>query len=142
MDVVVYKSCKGGKSHRSFPPPASAAAAAATAVVIILMMNRINFCGAAVLVKWNATYDRYCVNGGASDENCLIADDLDLEFLMDSYVSRMLADKPDPVTDNTNDPKKALSSCGKPGEPSCLGPKKPPPTKPETDSIYKRKPNS
>ncbi|PON73651.1 hypothetical protein TorRG33x02_249090 [Trema orientale] len=137
MDVVVYKSCKGGKPHCRFPPPA---AAAATAIVVILMMNTINFCGAAVLVKGNATYDRYCVNGGASDENCLIADDLDLEFLMDSHVSRMLADTPDPVTDNTKNRNKALSVCGQPGEPSCLGKPKPPPKSkiPETPSHYKR----
>ncbi|PON73649.1 hypothetical protein TorRG33x02_249070 [Trema orientale] len=116
---AVYKSSKGGiSSCPTFPP-----AAATAAVAVILMMSTINCCAAAVLAKGNATYDRYCINGGVADENCLIAEDMDLEFLMDSHVSRMLADaKPHPVSGATEIQGSAIQPCGetRPGEPNCM----------------------
>ena len=67
-------------------------------VTLILLLNAY-CCGAAVLVRRNTTVR--C--NGRLDE-CLIEDDLGLEFLMDSYISRMLETTPDGsgIVYNTN----------------------------------------
>ncbi|PON39451.1 hypothetical protein PanWU01x14_304840 [Parasponia andersonii] len=137
---AVYKSSKGGLSSCPTFPPAPATAA----VVVILMMTTIKCCAAAVLVKGNATYDRYCINGGVANENCLIAEDLDLEFLMDSHVSRMLADakpkpKPKPASGGSEIQGSAVQPCGETekGEPNCMDEAM---SRPKGLSIYDKNP--
>ncbi|GMN67777.1 hypothetical protein TIFTF001_036835 [Ficus carica] len=93
-------------------------------VLVISCMNA-NCCRAAVLLKSNATYQN-CGNGGEADEyHCrLIAEDLELELLFDSHVSRMLGgDGPDPGTGGTGNGKKPAKPCGpsNPGNPYCNG---------------------
>ncbi|KAM6572978.1 hypothetical protein CsatA_017058 [Cannabis sativa] len=117
------KSSKGGamiSSSFRFPQPTMLTTAAAVVVVVVLMTNTINHCcDAAMLLKSNVTYDRYCLN-----DNCLIAEDLELEFLMDSHVSRILADTKnhEQGTGGSGDQNAPVQPCGKtkPGEQYCL----------------------
>ena len=69
-------------------------------MLIVLLLNAY-CCGAAVIVKSNTTV--HC--NGRLDE-CLIEDDLELEFLINPYISRVLADAPsqyNPAADNNGD---------------------------------------
>jgi hypothetical protein len=79
---------------------------------MLILLNGYCCAAAAVLVKSNTTFR--C--DGRLDE-CLIEDDLELEFLMNPYVSRVLADPP---------PKHPSPGAGDPNhapfEP-CAGPK-------------------
>jgi hypothetical protein len=56
------------------------------AIMLMILLNGYGCAAAAVLVKTNTTFR--C--DGRLDE-CLIEDDLQLEFLMNPYVSRVLA---------------------------------------------------
>jgi hypothetical protein len=56
------------------------------AIMLMILLNGYGCAAAAVLVKTNTTFR--C--DGLLDE-CLIEDDLQLEFLMNPYVSRVLA---------------------------------------------------
>jgi hypothetical protein len=56
---------------------------------MLILLNGYGCAAAAVLVKSNTTFR--C--DGRLDE-CLIEDDLELEFLMNPYVSRVLVDPP------------------------------------------------
>ncbi|EXB28860.1 hypothetical protein L484_015792 [Morus notabilis] len=91
--MALYDS-KRGLRHS----PASIAAIMLVAAVILINAN----CGggAAVLMKSNDTYNG-CITG--REEACLIAEDLELEWLMEysSHVTRVLAAAdPDPATNN------------------------------------------
>jgi hypothetical protein len=57
--------------------------------IMLILLNGYGCAAAAVLVKTNTTFR--C--DGRLDE-CLIEDDLELEFLMNPYVSRVLVDHP------------------------------------------------
>uniref|UniRef100_A0A2N9FIM5 Uncharacterized protein n=1 Tax=Fagus sylvatica TaxID=28930 RepID=A0A2N9FIM5_FAGSY len=68
-------------------------------VMLIVLLLNAYCCGAAVIVKSNTTV--HC--NGRLDE-CLIEDDLELEFLINPYISRVLADAPsqyNPAADNS-----------------------------------------
>ncbi|KAM6600755.1 hypothetical protein CsatA_020364 [Cannabis sativa] len=123
------ESRKGGSIMSSssssfrFPRPTMPTAAAAIVVVVLMMTSTIkNCCEAAVLLQRNVTYDRYCPNGGAADDNCLIAEDLELEFLMDSHVSRILVDHPKTKTGGSGNADAPVQPCGnvKHGQAYCL----------------------
>ncbi|GMN67779.1 hypothetical protein TIFTF001_036836 [Ficus carica] len=90
-------------------------------VLVISCMNA-NCCRAAVLLKSNATYQN-CGNGGEADEyHCrLIAEDLELELLFDSHVSRMLGSAPQIHAGGTGNGNKPAQPCGpsNPGHPYC-----------------------
>jgi regulator of replication initiation timing len=76
------------------------------AIMLIILLNGC-CCSASVLVKTNTTHTFGC--DGRLDE-CLIEDDLELEFLMNTYVSRML--KPVDIG-NSNDPNSIVfQDCG------------------------------
>ncbi|KAB1211539.1 hypothetical protein CJ030_MR6G013281 [Morella rubra] len=77
------------------------------AFLVMLILLDSYCCGAAVLVKSNSSFQ--CV--GRLDE-CLIEDDLELEFLMNPYVSRILAHggKTPPQSKDRNNP--AFKTCG------------------------------
>uniref|UniRef100_A0A2N9HSJ5 Uncharacterized protein n=1 Tax=Fagus sylvatica TaxID=28930 RepID=A0A2N9HSJ5_FAGSY len=80
-------------------------------VMLILLFNAY-CCGAAVLVKGNTTV--HC--NGRLDE-CLIEDELELVFLTNPYISRMLANgKPHPTikaVQNRNKPACGGTDCSK-----------------------------
>ena len=137
MINVVYTTGKGGLSRR-FAAPAMLTTKAVVVVLVLLLVINTNCCRAAVLLKRNATYERYCDNGGGGDENCLIAEEyLELEFLMDSHVSRMLADGQSGGTNGANNPNAHTQPCGQAnrGEPYCQsGAKK----VPENTNVYHR----
>ncbi|OAY56937.1 hypothetical protein MANES_02G057100v8 [Manihot esculenta] len=65
-------------------------------VVLIVCITR-NSCRAAFLQKGNTT--SRCEDGHLDE--CLIAEDFEIEVLMDSYITRILGDKGDPYTDFT-----------------------------------------
>jgi hypothetical protein len=64
--------------------------------IMLILLNGYSCAAAAVLVKTNTTFR--C--DGRLDE-CLIEDDLELEFLMNPYVSRVLDSKPGSPTQNS-----------------------------------------
>ena len=111
-------------SKREITRPIISPAMVTTMAMLVLVIScmNANCCRAAVLLKSNATYQN-CGNGGEADEyHCgLIAEDLELELLFDSHVSRMLGTAPDPGTSNTVKPGQAAEPCGKtnPGKPYC-----------------------
>jgi hypothetical protein len=63
------------------------------AIMLMILLNGYGCAAAAVLVKTNTTFR--C--DGRLDE-CLIQDDLQLEFLMNAYVSRVLDDAHQPAS--------------------------------------------
>jgi hypothetical protein len=77
------------------------------AIMLSILLNGYGCAAAAVLVKTNSTFR--C--DGRLDEYLL---EDDLEFLMNPYVSRVLAesDPPKPQTGTTGNPSKAAISCG------------------------------
>ncbi|GMN25988.1 hypothetical protein TIFTF001_037330 [Ficus carica] len=77
--MAISKSKRGLCPHN---PPASSLAAMMMIVAAVILINA-NSGGAAVLVKSNATYG--CFTG--REEECLIAEDLDLEYLFMEYSS-------------------------------------------------------
>jgi hypothetical protein len=82
--------------------------------IMLILLNGYGCAAAAVLVKTNTTFR--C--DGRLDE-CLIEDDLELAFLMNPYVSRVLANDP---------PKHHGNDAGNPDKApfeSCAGPKDP-----------------
>ncbi|KAB1211538.1 hypothetical protein CJ030_MR6G013280 [Morella rubra] len=80
------------------------------AFLVMLILLDSYCCGAAVLVKSNSSFR--C--DGRLDE-CLIEEDLELEFLMNPYVSRILAKNgKNPQSGNRDNP--AFASCGKPND--------------------------
>ncbi|KAG2716235.1 hypothetical protein I3760_03G114500 [Carya illinoinensis] len=84
-------------------------------MMMIMMLLNAYCCGASVLVKSNTSFR---CSEGRLDE-CLIEEDLELEleFLMNPYVSRILANgKSQP---NSSDPDKPIypEPCGSPGDP-------------------------
>ncbi|XP_041003908.1 uncharacterized protein LOC121249261 [Juglans microcarpa x Juglans regia] len=93
----------------------TAAPAFPTMLLMIMMLLNAYCCGTAVLVKSNISFQ---CNGDRLDE-CLIKEELELElgFLMNPYVSRILGGQgKDPQTDNRNKP--AFNEpCGKSGDP-------------------------
>ncbi|KAG6716537.1 hypothetical protein I3842_04G054300 [Carya illinoinensis] len=110
---AVYYNRKGGMHYSlSF-----------IAMLILLLLNA-NSCsgGAAVgiqLVKSNTTFG---CNGRL--EECLIMEDvLELEFLMNPYISRILVPDNNGGTGASKDKNKAYP-CGKPGDPyaNCIAP--------------------
>ncbi|KAJ9173180.1 hypothetical protein P3X46_016343 [Hevea brasiliensis] len=80
--------------------------------LVFLIVSTIgNSCRAAFLQKSNATFR--CEDGHLDD--CLIADDLELEVLMDSYITRILGDTDDPpFSDFTSYPSET-AACKKKG---------------------------
>ena len=56
---------------------------------VMLMLINAHYCGAAVLIKSNAS-----VRCDDHPSECLIKDEVELEYLMNPYISRMLADPP------------------------------------------------
>ncbi|GMN73449.1 hypothetical protein TIFTF001_052181 [Ficus carica] len=79
--MAISKSKRGSCPHN---PPASSLAAMMMIVVAVILINA-NSGGAAVLVKNNATYG--CITG--REEECLIAEDLELEYLFMEYSSHV-----------------------------------------------------
>ncbi|KAG6660677.1 hypothetical protein CIPAW_03G121500 [Carya illinoinensis] len=82
-------------------------------LMMIMMLLDAYCCGASVLAKTNTSFR---CSSGRLDE-CLIEEDLELElgFLMNPYVSRILADQPG--TGKTEDPNKpAAKPCGGPND--------------------------
>nr|POF16649.1 hypothetical protein CFP56_69300 [Quercus suber] len=59
------------------------------AFFVMLMLINAHCCGAAVLVKSNAS-----VRCDDHPSECLIEDEVELEYLMNPYISRMLVDPP------------------------------------------------
>ena len=114
-------------SKREITRPIISPAMVTTMATLVLVISCMyaNCCRAAVLLKSNATYQN-CGNGGEADEyHCgLIAEDLELELLFDSHVSRMLADDGgnggSTGSGNTNKPVKPCGETGN-GEPYCHG---------------------
>ncbi|KAG2710937.1 hypothetical protein I3760_04G053500 [Carya illinoinensis] len=115
MEAVYYNSRKGGMHYPL----------AFIAMLILLLLNA-NSCsgGAAVgiqLVKSNATFG---CNGRLE---CLIMeDDLELEILMNPYISRILSGPPKPSkTKGTGIPNKEAIPCGTKQDPkpygNCIG---------------------
>ncbi|KAB1211542.1 hypothetical protein CJ030_MR6G013284 [Morella rubra] len=82
------------------------------AFFVMLILLDSYCCGAAVLVKSNSSFR--C--DGRLDE-CLIEEDLELEFLMNPYVSRILANHKEKP--NNLDPYKAIfkKPCGETNDP-------------------------
>ena len=114
-------------SKREITRPIISPAMVTTMAMLVLVIScmNANCCRAAVLLKSNATYQN-CGNGGEADEyHCgLIAEDLELELLFDSHVSRMLAGEGgnggSSGSDNRNKPVKPCGSSN-PGNPYCNG---------------------
>ena len=79
--MAISKSKRGLCPHN---PPASSLAAMMMIVVAVILINAKSG-GAAVLVKSNATYG--CITG--REEECLIAEDLELEYLFMEYSSHV-----------------------------------------------------
>ncbi|KAJ9173181.1 hypothetical protein P3X46_016344 [Hevea brasiliensis] len=70
-------------------------------LVFLIVSTARNSCRAAFLQKSNTTFG--CEDGNLGE--CLIANDLELEVLMDSYITRILGDTADPpFIDFTNNP--------------------------------------
>jgi hypothetical protein len=84
------------------------------AIMLSILLNGYGCAAAAVLVKTNTTFR--C--DGRLDE-CLIEDDLELAFLMNPYVSRVLANDPPkhPGNDAGNPDKAPFESCAGPKDP-------------------------
>ncbi|KAB1201631.1 hypothetical protein CJ030_MR0G002334 [Morella rubra] len=81
------------------------------AFLVMLILLDSYCCGAAVLVKSNSSF-----RCGGRLEECLIEEDLELEFLMNPYVSRIVAESTPPQTPqpgNRNSPA-FPNPCGKP----------------------------
>ena len=70
--------------------------AAVFAIMLIILLHGY-CCGASVLVKTNTTF----LCDGRLDE-CLIEEDLELDFLMNPYVSRVLVENHNDPTDPKN----------------------------------------
>ncbi|KAE7995870.1 hypothetical protein FH972_000633 [Carpinus fangiana] len=94
------------------------------ALFALLILLNGYCCGAAALVEINTTRTFQC--DGRLDE-CFIEDDFELEFLMNPYVSRVLAGVGHP-TGKTSDPNHAAVTCGKPNDTpqyaNCVNPNK------------------
>jgi hypothetical protein len=73
--------------------------------IMLILLNGYSCAATAVLVKTNTTFR--C--DGHLDE-CLIEDDLELEFLMNPYVSRVLGNQPGSPTQNSLDGN--IPACG------------------------------
>ncbi|XVF14433.1 hypothetical protein REPUB_Repub09cG0059400 [Reevesia pubescens] len=94
-------------------------------VMLMLMMFNTNCCRAAVLIKEKSNGSFRC--SGHLDD-CLIAEDMELELLMDSYINRMLIDGiKKPVTDIPKNAKTTPKPCGNGHQYGpCMGDKKVP----------------
>ncbi|KAG6720835.1 hypothetical protein I3842_03G082400 [Carya illinoinensis] len=89
MEVVTYKTKVGsGRMHHDL----------AFFAMLIILFNAY-CCNASVIVKSNSSFQ--C--NGRLDE-CLFEEELELELLMNPYVSRMLIDYPRPKTDKPGEP--------------------------------------
>ncbi|KAM3760924.1 hypothetical protein ACB098_01G230000 [Castanea mollissima] len=76
-------------------------------VMVMLLINAYCCAGAAVVVESNTTTVRY--NGRV--EESLIEYDLELEYLMNPYLTRILGKDPDFVTDASKIRGKACKPC-------------------------------
>ncbi|KAF5480599.1 hypothetical protein F2P56_001335 [Juglans regia] len=105
--MEVYRNSKGG-----IHTPASILAM----LMMIMMLLNAYCCGASVLAKSNTSFR---CSSGRLDE-CLIEEDLELElgFLMNPYVSRILAGSDSKPPNSSNKDKPAYPEpCGKSGDP-------------------------
>lgn len=93
--------------------------------VMVMLLNAYCCAGAAVIVKSNTTTVRY--NNGRLDES-LIEYDLELEFLMNPYISRILQDGGSHITPQTLNP----------GSTPCEGNCNPPSDCTDRRSVYGR----
>jgi hypothetical protein len=88
------------------------------AIMLMILLNGYGCAAAAVLVKTNTTFR--C--DGRLDE-CLIKDDLQLEFLMNPYVSRLLDEadhQPEYAVELSKNPNKPVfPPCGGKSPPNC-----------------------
>ena len=75
--------------------------------VMVMLLNAYCCAGAAVVVESNTTTVRY--NGHV--EESLMEYDLELEFLMNPYITRILRTPPKPVTNGSKNPNKACGPC-------------------------------
>ncbi|KAB1221933.1 hypothetical protein CJ030_MR2G008662 [Morella rubra] len=80
------------------------------AFLVMLLLLGSYFCGAAVLVKSNTNF-----RCDGRLEECLIEEDLELEFLMNPYVSRILQPTGGHNSQNPNQP--FSGPCGNPNDP-------------------------
>ncbi|KAG6660679.1 hypothetical protein CIPAW_03G121700 [Carya illinoinensis] len=109
-------------------------------MMMSMMLLNAYCCGAAVLAKSNTSFR--CTSGRLDE--CLIEEDLELELLMNPYVSRILAVQT--VTGGTKDPNHpAIQPCGQPqdaGYNACIHEKsKPNPHKCDPGRPYNRCPH-
>ncbi|KAH1129382.1 hypothetical protein J1N35_000760 [Gossypium stocksii] len=97
------------------------------AIIVLVLYNSMNPCR-AMSMKTNT-----------SGTSSLIADNKDLEFLMDSHSGRILAGTGGPGTGNTVNSGQPIADCGR-GFPykSCFPDKNPSGPKPENPGVYNR----
>lgn len=79
-------------------------------VTVMLLINAYCCAGAVVVVESNTTTVRY--NGRV--EESLIEYDLELEYLLNPKISRILVTPKPPVTGQSQDPNTACESCSDP----------------------------
>ncbi|MFQ6653749.1 hypothetical protein Gotur_024984, partial [Gossypium turneri] len=97
------------------------------AVIVLVLYNPMNPCRAM------------STQTNTSRTSSLIADDEELEFLMDSHSGRILAGHGGHVTDNTGNRDRPAADCGR-GHPykSCLPNSNTDGKKPENPGVYNR----
>ncbi|KAF5457628.1 hypothetical protein F2P56_021717 [Juglans regia] len=114
MEAVFYNRKQGGMHYPL----------AFIAMLILLLLNANSCCGGAavgILVKSNSSTTFGC--DGRLDE-CLMEEDLELELLINPYISRILG-AGHSSTGGTQNPNKPALPCGKPEDPysKCIGKK-------------------
>ncbi|KAB2075091.1 hypothetical protein ERO13_A07G182000v2 [Gossypium hirsutum] len=97
------------------------------AIIVLVLDNPMNPCRAM------------SVQTNTSHTSSLIADDEELEFLMDSHSGRILAGHGGHVTDKTGNRDRPAADCGR-GKPykSCLPNPNPDGKRPENPGVYNR----